>query len=106
MYLLFFLKLRLYKVTFFNVMAVFSYKYAVQFHGVKTLIPQVVMTLHLRSAVRCDAKSFNVICDTPFQLQQLKLGIDLLVRSYLFENILCDTVAGIGTHLDRLHQSL
>lgn len=80
MYLLIFL-LRLYKVTFFNVMALFSYRYAVQFHGVKTLISQLVMTLHLRSAVSCDAKSFNIVCDTPFRLQQLKLGIDLLVRS-------------------------
>lgn len=63
-------------------MAVFAYRYAVQFHSVKTLIPQLVMTLHLRSAVSCDAKSFNIACDTPFGLLQLKLGIDLLVRSY------------------------
>lgn len=48
-------------------MAVFACKYAVQVHGVKTLIPQLVMSLDLRSAVSCDAKSLNIICDTPFQ---------------------------------------
>lgn len=53
-------------------MAVFAYKYAIQFHGVKTLIPQFVITLHLRSAVSCDAKSFHIICDTPFQVTAVK----------------------------------
>lgn len=66
------LLLRLYKVTSFNVMAVFAYKCAVQFYGVKTLIPQLVMTLHVRSAVGCDAKSFNIICDLPFQVTAVK----------------------------------
>lgn len=86
-------------------MAVFAYRYAVQFHSVKTLIPQLVMTLHLRSSVSCDAKSFNIVCDTPFWLLQLKLGIDLLEVA-LFENILCDIVAGRDTDLDCLHESL
>lgn len=45
MYLLIFI-LRLYKFTF-NVMAVFAYKCAVQFHGVKTLILQLVMTIDI-----------------------------------------------------------
>lgn len=69
MYSLIFL-LRLYKVTFFNAMAMFAYKYAVQFHGVKTLIPQLVIALH--STVSFDAKSFNIIFDTPFQVRAVK----------------------------------
>lgn len=72
MYLLIFFKLSLYKVTFFNVMAVFAYRYAIQFHGVKTLIPQLVMALHLKSAVSCDAKSFNIFCSMPFQVTAVK----------------------------------
>lgn len=48
-------------------MAVFAYRYAVQLLSVKTWIPQLVMALHLGTAVSCDAKSFNIFCDILFQ---------------------------------------
>lgn len=47
-------------------MAVFAYRYAVQLLSVKTWIPQLVMALHLGTAVSCDAKSFNIFCDILF----------------------------------------
>ena len=47
-------------------MAAFACRCAVQFLGVKTLILQLVMTLHLGTVVSCDAKSFNIFCDMLF----------------------------------------
>lgn len=47
-------------------MAVFAYRYAIQLLSVKTLIPQLVMALHLGTVVSCDAKSFNIFCDMLF----------------------------------------
>lgn len=71
----FFFFWRPYKTAFFNVMPVFACRYETQFLIVKTLIFfQLAMTLHLRTTVSCDVRSFNTFLLYAFSFQVIAVG--------------------------------